>query len=257
MGERRGGAHRAVVRAPSLGAHLGEGVEEEDDVGVPLRVLLVHPERAAQRGRAPVDAPHPVARLPLAEVGELDPLAAGPRDLVAGEDLRLERRDERAERLLARVDAERAAARPRRPPTSGGRARRGRGRAAARPERAPALAAQLQLDRLAPRRHAGGPRVRGRPRRSARAAAGRAARAGRRRRVEESSIVAVTSSPSSARSRSSDEPDGDLRLVPGHGRRRARAGTERRARRARRGRARGRRRARPRRAPRRPAGART
>jgi hypothetical protein len=44
--------------------------------------------------------------VPLAEVGELDPLAARTRDLVAGEHLRLERRNERPQRLLARVDAQ-------------------------------------------------------------------------------------------------------------------------------------------------------
>ena len=105
--ERRRRAHRAVVRAPAVRAHLGEGVEEEDDVGVPLLVLLVHPERAAKRGRTPVDASHTVARLPLAEIGELDPLTAGSRDLVSGEHLCLQRRHEGVERLLARVDPQR------------------------------------------------------------------------------------------------------------------------------------------------------
>src|SRR5262249_36649934 len=52
------------------------------------------------------DAPDPIARLPRAEVRELDPLAPGARHLVAGEDLRFERRHEGAERLLARIDAQ-------------------------------------------------------------------------------------------------------------------------------------------------------
>ncbi len=147
-GERRGGAHGAIVRAPPLGAHLGEGVEEEDDVGVPLWVLLVDPERAAERGRAPVDAPQPVPRLPLAQVGELDPLAAGARDLVAGEDLRLERGDERAKRLLAREDAQRL--RLARIALPRAKAEHVAGAEEHPPDREhpPALAAQLQLDRL-------------------------------------------------------------------------------------------------------------
>ncbi len=126
MRERRGGADGAVVRAPPLRPHLGERVEEEDDVGVPLGVLLVDPELAAQRARAPVDAPDAVAGLPGAKIGELDPFAAHARDLVAGEDLRLERRA-RASGASPRADR-RAAAAVRRTaafPGAEGRERRG------------------------------------------------------------------------------------------------------------------------------------
>ena len=148
MRERRSRAHGAIVRAPALDAHLGEGVEEEDDVGVPLEVLFVDPDRAAERGRAPVDAAQPVAGLPLAKIGELDPLAARPRDLVAGEDLGLERRDERAERLLARVGEQRL--RLARLALPRAEAEHVAGADEHRPdrERAPAVAPQLQLDDL-------------------------------------------------------------------------------------------------------------
>ena len=52
VGERRGGAHRAIVRAPPVGAHLGEGVEEEDDVGVPLGSARSPRARGEARSRA-------------------------------------------------------------------------------------------------------------------------------------------------------------------------------------------------------------
>ena len=97
--ERRGGAHGQVERALALAPHLGEAVEEEDDVAVPLRVLLVHVQLAAARADAPVHAAHAVARRERPQVGELDALAAGARDAVAGERLRLERADERAQPL--------------------------------------------------------------------------------------------------------------------------------------------------------------
>src|SRR4029077_16078367 len=108
---------------------------------------LVHPELAAERGCAPVDAPQTVARLPLPKVGELDAFATGPRDLVAGEDLRLERRDERYERLLAREDAQRARLagaalpRPEAEHVAGAEEQR------ADRERSPPVAEKLQLDR--------------------------------------------------------------------------------------------------------------
>ena len=110
--------------------------------------MLVHPERSAERGGAPVHAPHPVAGLPLAQVRELDPLAASPRDLVPDENLRLERRHQRAERLLGRVDAQplRLAG----PPLPRADAEQVAGAEQHRPDRVrtPALAMQLQLDRL-------------------------------------------------------------------------------------------------------------
>src|SRR5207253_5222200 len=84
--------------------------------------------------------------LPLAEIGELDALAAHPRDLVPREHLRLERRHQRMQRLLARIDAQplRLArfALPR------AEAEQVAGPDEQRPdrERPPALAPQLQLD---------------------------------------------------------------------------------------------------------------
>ena len=98
-GERGGSVHRVVERALTATARLREGVQEDDDVGVALRVRLVHPGLTAPRSRAPVHAPHPVARDERAQVGELDPFAMRARQLVAGERLRLER----AQQLLQRL----------------------------------------------------------------------------------------------------------------------------------------------------------
>src|SRR5581483_8343665 len=84
-----------VERPASAGVDVGERVKEEDDVGVALGMLLVHPQLAAACGRPPVDAPRAVA------------LCA--RDLVPDEHLRLERRQQRVQRLDARVDAQRLA----------------------------------------------------------------------------------------------------------------------------------------------------
>ncbi len=89
-------------------AGLGEGVEEDDDVGVPLRMGLVHPRLAAPRGGPPVDAADAVAGHERPQVGELDPLAARARELVAGEGLRLERPQQLSQLLAARVDLQRA-----------------------------------------------------------------------------------------------------------------------------------------------------
>src|SRR5581483_5686946 len=100
-------AHGRVERAARAAPDVGEGVEEEDDVCVPLWMLLVDPERVPSRARAPVDAAEPVAGLPLPEIRELDPLGPRARRLVADEDLRLERRDERPQRLRRRVHAQR------------------------------------------------------------------------------------------------------------------------------------------------------
>src|SRR4029078_11241950 len=80
-----------VERAAGAVPGLGEGVEEDDDVGVPLGMRLVHPRLAAARGRAPVDATDAVAGDERAQVGELDPVAAHARGLAAGERLGLER----------------------------------------------------------------------------------------------------------------------------------------------------------------------
>ena len=87
---------------------LEERVEEDHDVGVSLRVRLGDPGLAALRGRAPVDPAQAVAGDEGPDVGELDPLAAGTRNLVAGERLGLERPQEPAQALPPRIDLERA-----------------------------------------------------------------------------------------------------------------------------------------------------
>ena len=102
-GERGGCVHRVVERALTATARLRERVEEDDDVGVALRVRLVHPGLTAPRSRAPVHAPHPVARDERAQVGELDPFAMRARQLVPGERLRLERAQQLLQRLPAGV----------------------------------------------------------------------------------------------------------------------------------------------------------
>ena len=61
LDERGRGAHGAVERGLVLTARLRERVEEEDDVGVPLGMKLVHPQLAAPRARAPVDPPDAVS----------------------------------------------------------------------------------------------------------------------------------------------------------------------------------------------------
>src|SRR5207248_9501430 len=95
MRERRRRAHAQVEGPASAGLRVGERVEKEDDVGVALGALFVHPQLAAARRRAPVDSARAIARRPGADVGELDPVALRPRDLVPDEDLRLERDEER------------------------------------------------------------------------------------------------------------------------------------------------------------------
>ena len=95
-----------VERARSLVPRLGEGVDEEDHVRVPLRVRLVDPELAATRAGPPVDPPDAVAGHERTHVGELDAVPFEARHLVSGEGLRLAGADDGAKRLLERVDAE-------------------------------------------------------------------------------------------------------------------------------------------------------
>ena len=67
----------ADVERPQVGPpRLGEGVEKDDDVGVPLRMRLVHPRLTAPRRGPPVHAPHAVAVRERAQIRELDPFAA-------------------------------------------------------------------------------------------------------------------------------------------------------------------------------------
>ena len=84
---------------------LGEAVEKQDHVGVPLGVELVDPELASARARPPVDPPDAIARCKRPEVCELEPFALVPRYSVTRKDLRLAWRDQLAERLGTRIDA--------------------------------------------------------------------------------------------------------------------------------------------------------
>src|SRR5205823_4745600 len=106
--ERRRGPDRERERSLATRASgLHERVEEEDHVRVPLRVTVVDPQLAAASARAPVHAPQSVAGYELAQVRELDPVAARAGDLVSCEDLRLERVEEPPQLRRPRVDAER------------------------------------------------------------------------------------------------------------------------------------------------------
>ena len=108
MRERRRRAHGHVERAAAAARDVGERVEEQDDVGVPLRVLLVHvaARRAARVARQLMRRTRsPGAHSRMSANSMPSPLR--PRGLVADEDLRLERREHRAQRLDARIDAQR------------------------------------------------------------------------------------------------------------------------------------------------------
>src|SRR5439155_17329077 len=69
--ERGGASKRIVERACARLTELREGVEEDDDVGVPLGVVLVDPELPAPRAGTPVDAAGAVARHERPEGGGL------------------------------------------------------------------------------------------------------------------------------------------------------------------------------------------
>ena len=91
--QRGGCAHRVVERAPVVPTDVQEAVDEDDDVGIPLGMPVVHDERAhPTRGCAPVDRAQPVARDEVTDVGVLDPLPLHTGDLAAREYLRLARR---------------------------------------------------------------------------------------------------------------------------------------------------------------------
>ena len=96
-----------------LAACLRERVDEQDHVGVALGMALVHPELAAARARAPVDALERIARCPEPHVGELDPFALPARNLVPREHLRFARLQDPPQRVLAGIDADLGRARER------------------------------------------------------------------------------------------------------------------------------------------------
>ncbi len=99
----------AFERAPVGAARLCERIQEDDDVRVSLGMVLVDPERTPPRARAPVHAAGPVTRRERTQVGELDPLPALARDVIAREDLRLDRAEQCPQLLLAWIDLERHA----------------------------------------------------------------------------------------------------------------------------------------------------
>src|SRR5207247_11103761 len=99
MGEGRRRTHCGIERAAAAAAHVREGVQEENDVRVPLRMLLVYPERPAPRARPPVDAADTVSGRILPQVRELDSVSSRARHLVPDEHLRLERSEQRVQRL--------------------------------------------------------------------------------------------------------------------------------------------------------------
>ena len=122
---------------PSSRAHLGE-LSRKSTTSVfrsgCCSFTYSSPRRALARQ---LIAAHAVAEHERAQVGELDPLAPRARDLVAGVELRLERRDERAQPLGARDRrgaASRVGDRPRARTRPSGR---GRGRQPCRPDSAP------------------------------------------------------------------------------------------------------------------------
>src|SRR5436190_10418300 len=107
LAQGRGRSDRLVERSRAAASRIGEAVEEDDHVGVPLGMELVDPEVAAARAGAPVDSPDPVAGGERPQIRELETLALLPRDAVAGEELRLTRSDQLAQLLGSRVDAKR------------------------------------------------------------------------------------------------------------------------------------------------------
>src|SRR6266487_412037 len=107
LAQRSSGANRLVERPVASLLRLGEAVEEQDHVGVPLGMELVDPELAATRARPPVDPPDAIPGCERPQVCELDPFALLPRHSIAREDLRLAWRDQLAKRLRTRIDAQR------------------------------------------------------------------------------------------------------------------------------------------------------
>jgi hypothetical protein len=57
---------------------LGEAVEEDHHVGIPLRMHLIDMQLLQPRAHSPVDATDAITRLKGAHVRELDPVATAP-----------------------------------------------------------------------------------------------------------------------------------------------------------------------------------
>src|ERR1035437_1924083 len=82
-------------------------VQEDDEVGVPLRMHIVDVEPSRSGTQAPIDASGAVPGLVEPDVGELDAVTSTTGQLVAAEHLGLGSREGSSERLGPRVDTER------------------------------------------------------------------------------------------------------------------------------------------------------
>ena len=87
-GERGRAPGRRVHDRPALRAHLGQGIEQEDHVGVPLLVIPRDMERAELQRGAPVHVPDLIAGREGPDVAGLDAFSLRGRDVVAHERLR-------------------------------------------------------------------------------------------------------------------------------------------------------------------------
>src|SRR5439155_1078980 len=102
-------AQGGVEGASPSTARFCEDVEEDDHVGVALRMMLVDPELTAAGACAPVHVPDPISGDELTDVGELDPLRLLARHMVSRKDLCLRRPQQGTHGLLRRVHLERPA----------------------------------------------------------------------------------------------------------------------------------------------------
>src|SRR5215203_4639012 len=107
VGECRRRPHGLKASSFLTMTRLRERIEENDNVGVPLPMDIVHIGLAQPCGQSPVDPAQTVARHEWPSVGKLDTLAGRAREFIASEDLRLHWRHDGAHRLRAGVNAQR------------------------------------------------------------------------------------------------------------------------------------------------------
>ena len=107
-GERCCCSHRAFECAVCFVASpgLGEAVQEEDDVGIPVGVSLVDDQLAAASTGSPVDRAKPIAGHEAAGIGELEPLGTNTGDEVTRRELCVKRCHEALQEFRARVDVQ-------------------------------------------------------------------------------------------------------------------------------------------------------
>ena len=141
-GQRSGRPHGRIERAARLIPSLLERVQEQYHIARALRMALGHLERAAASGGPPVDVPDPVPDPKRTDVGELNALAASPRDVCAQERLGAQRRHQLSQPLLtgkrAQIHARPHPTLPRRDPEWTVRTDNQSGRSRARPSAAAA-----------------------------------------------------------------------------------------------------------------------